>query len=53
MKEAGILDKLLDLAEIRKLDIERIAPTLALVRASHAALVQAEAARNGLLVDGG
>ncbi|HQZ21899.1 MAG TPA: helicase-associated domain-containing protein [Thermoflexales bacterium] len=53
VKEAGILDKLLDLAEIRKLDIERIAPTLALVRASHAALVQAEAARNGLLVDGG
>lgn len=53
VKDAVILDKLLELAEIRKLEVERIAPTLALVRASQATLVQAEATRNGLLVDGG
>lgn len=52
VKEAGILDRLLDLPDMRKLDVERIAPTLALVRASQTALVRAEAAKNGLLVDG-
>lgn len=50
-RDASILDRLLDLPEVRKLRVERLSPTVAAVRAGAAVDVAAEAARNGLLID--